>query len=138
MRPLHPLGLAAVVFLAAATSLRAQEADSDWHLEGLRTGFCIQLLVNPASEAVPNLPSGFRALPASEAKDLHASLRDVIASQSEFASWAPSRLCFQAVDTIRSSEFLVKGKRDRPQLLGFWTMRAASSAGEAKEVMLAL
>jgi hypothetical protein len=138
MRPFHPLGLAVLVFLAAATRLPAQETDTDWHLEGLHTGFCIQLLVNPASEAVRSLPSGFRALPASEAKDLHTSLRDVIASQSEFASWSPSRLCFQAVDTIRSSEFLVKGKRDRPQLFGFWTMRAASSAGEAKDVVLAL
>jgi hypothetical protein len=138
MRPFHPLGLAALAFLAAATPLPAQETDPAWYLEGLQTGFCIQLLVNPASEAVPSLPSGFRALPASKAKELHSSLRDVIASQTEFASWAPSRLCFQAVDTIRTSEFLVKGKRGRPQLFGFWTIRAVSAAGEAKDVVLAL
>ena len=77
-------------------------------------------------------------MPASQVKDLHTSLRDVIASQSEFASWAPSRLCFQAVDTIRTPELTVRGKRDRPQLFGFWTVKAATAAGEAREVVLDL
>ncbi len=137
MRPTLLLGLAAVA-LASAASLRAQEADPEWQLEGLRTGFCIQLLLDPASDAVRSLPTGYRTVAASDAKDLHPSLRDVITSQTEFASWAPSRLCFLAVDRIRGADFTVKGKRDRPLLFAAWTVNAATPAGEIHDAVLTL
>jgi len=135
MRPSLILGLAAMALLVpVATS--AQEADSAWQLAGLRTGFCIQFLLDPA--LVRDLPSGFRIAAASEARDLHPSLRDVITSQTEFASWAPSRLCFHALDTIRGPDFTVKGKRDRPQLFATWTVEAATPAGGIHDAVLSL
>ena len=98
MRPTLLLGLAAVA-LASAASLRAQEADPEWQLEGLRIGFCIQLLLDPASDAVRSLPTGYRAVAASDAKDLHPSLRDVITARPSSprgrrrasASWLSTR-----------------------------------------------
>ena len=140
MRVFHLLGLAVLGHAATAAPLAGQEKEGDpnWYLEGIRKGFCIQLLLDPSSPAVQGLPSGFRALAASEAKDLHVSLRDVVSSQSEFATWAPSRLCFEAVDSIRSAEFTVRGKRDRPQLFGFWTVRATAPGGQPRDLVLDL
>ena len=138
MRRSHLLGLVVLTPLVSFTPLRTPDADSDWHLEGIRTAFCIQLLLDPASDAVRSLPSGVRPLPASQAKDLHPSLRDVVSSQSEFASWAPSRLCFHAVDTIRGEEFASQGKRDRPQLFGYWTVLTEGPGGQARDFLLDL
>ena len=138
MRPSLFLCSGALAALVWAVPARAQDREPDWRLEGLRTGFCIQLLLDPASEALRDLPSGFRVVAASAAKDLHASLRDVIAGQAEFASWAPSQLCLQAVDTIRMGDYMVRGKRERPQLFAFWTVRASTPAGDAQDVVLNL
>ena len=63
---------------------------------------------------------------------------DVIAGQAEFASWAPSALCVQAVDTIRMGDFTARGKRERPQLFAFWTVKASTPAGDAQDVVLSL
>lgn len=138
MRPPLTLGLAALALLAPVASIVGQEPDAAWYLEGLRTGFCIQLLLDPASEAIRGLPSGFRAIPASEIKDLHPSLRDVVTSQPEFAAWSPSRLCFHALDTIRGPDFTLKGKPDRPYLFATWTVKAATPSGEVQEAVLSL
>ena len=136
MRLFPVLGLASAAL--AFTGPLAAQADSTWHLAGLRTGFCIQLLLDPASEILQALPSGTRFLPASEDKSLHPSLRDVVASQSEFGAWAPSQLCFHAVDTISTSEFTIRGKRDRPQLFGFWTVKSPGTGGGPRDLVLAL
>jgi hypothetical protein len=138
MRPSLFLGSGALVALVWTSPARAQDRQPEWRLEGLRAGFCIQLLLDPASDALRDLPSGFRLVPASAAKDLHASLRDVIAGQAEFASWAPSELCLQAVDTIRMGDYMARGKRERPLLFGFWTVRASTPAGDAQDVVLNL
>jgi hypothetical protein len=138
MRRLHLLGLAILIPLVWLTPLRAQDADSEWRLEGIRTAFCIQLLLDPSSDAVRSLPSGVRPLAASQAKDLHPSLRDLVSGQSAFASWAPSRLCFDAVDTIRGQEFASRGKRDRPQLFGYWTVLTQAAGGQGRDFLLDL
>ena len=134
------LGLAAV--LVSATPLHAQEAsetEREWHLAGMRSGFCVHLLLDPAAEALRALPPGFHALSASQSADLHASLRSVVEGQPEFASWSPSRFCFYALDTVRTSEFTAGDKSGRkPQLLALWTVLAADTAGTPQQVGLGL
>lgn len=140
MRPAVLLGLAAAArFAGAAAPLGAQTAQPDWRLEGLKTGFCVHLLVDPASEALEELPAGYRPLPASEAKDLHLSLRGIVEGQPEFASWSPSRLCIHAVDTIRTSDFTLADQSGRrPQLFAYWTVTGTAPGGEVGEVVLDL
>jgi hypothetical protein len=138
MHPAYFVGLA-VAQLAWAVPLAAQSAEPDWHLEGLRTGFCVQLLLDPASDVLDDLPKGFRPLPASEVKDLPLSLRGVVDGQPEFASWSPSRLCFHAVDSIRADAIVVGDRSGRrPQLFANWTVTAAAPGGGAREVVLDL
>jgi len=126
----------------AAGPLQAQDKESDattWELEGLRSAFCVQLLVDPASEMLRDLPTGWHAVPASAAPNLHVSLRSVIEGQAEYAAWSPSRLCFTTVDTIRTKEFSLADKSGRrPQLFGSWTVLAAGPSGTPQDVALDL
>jgi hypothetical protein len=142
MRPTFILGLAAAALLAGAAPLCAQDGESEpttWELGGLRSMFCVQLLLDPGSELLGDLPKGYHAVPASAATDLHISLRSVIESQTEFAAWSPSRLCFAAVDTIRTKDFSLADRSGRrPQLFAFWTVLAAGPSGTPQDVALDL
>jgi len=140
MRSTVTLSLAAAL---AAAPLQAQDSGSDatttWELGGLRSAFCLQLLLDPASKLLHALPSGWHAVPASAATGLHVSLRGVVEGQTEFAAWSPSRLCFTAVDTIRTEDFSVADRSGRhPQLFGFWTVLAAGPSGTPQDVALDL
>lgn len=125
-----------------ATPLKAQDTESGattWELEGLRSAFCVQLLLDPASELMHDLPAGWRAVPASADTNLHVSLRSVIEGQTEYAAWSPSRLCFTTVDTIRTKEFSLADKSGRrPQLFGYWTVLAAGPSGTPQDVAIDL
>jgi hypothetical protein len=129
--------------LTAATAATAQQqndpAERAWRVEGLRKAFCVQFLMDPASKALGDLPQGYRPVPASEAADLHVSLRSVVVDQPEFAAWSPARLCFDAADTIRTDEFTLGDKSGRhPQLFASWTVLAASPGGPPGDVALKL
>jgi hypothetical protein len=128
--------------LAVTSMLSAQDPASDdkaWRLKGLRNAFCIQFLMDPASDALEELPSGYRAVPASEAADLHISLRGVVEGQPEFGAWSPSRLCFDAVDTVQTAEYTLADQSGRrPQLFATWTVLAAAPGGTAGDVALRL
>jgi hypothetical protein len=141
MRPTVILGLAAVL-AAAAAPLRAQDGRSEaiaWELGGLRSAFCVQLLLAPTSELLRDLPSGYHAVPASAAPNLHVSLRSVIEGQTEFAVWSPSRLCFMTVDTVRTKEFSLTDRSGRrPQLFALWTVLAAGPSGTPQDVAIEL
>jgi len=135
--------LAVIAFAALAHPLAGQSDESrggaTWEVQGLSRSFCVQLLLAPSAEALQSLPAGYRPLPASRVGDLHLSLRDVIQSQPEFASWSPSRLCFDAVDSLRTTQFtLTNRKGKRPYLFATWTVSAADSAGVPHEVALDL
>jgi hypothetical protein len=137
------LGVAAAALaVASAVPLAAQDERRDagnWRLEGLRIGFCVQLLLDPASNTLQKLPKGHRPLPASEIADLHVSLRGIVEGQPELAAWSPSRLCFHAVDTIRTSEFTLGDRSGRrPQLFAIWTVTAADQGGAPREIALDL
>ncbi len=136
------LAVLAASGLTAARPLAAQQPSSEekaWRLDGVQEAFCVEFLLDPASEALKDLPRGYRAVPASEAKDLHLSLKSVVQGQAEFAAWSPSRLCFTAVDTVQSDEFRVGDKSGRhPQLFGAWTVLAAGTGASAGHVALDL
>ncbi len=134
------LPLSAAALIAVAGTLSAQSAepnDTTWRLGGLRTAFCVQFLMDPASDALKDLPPGYHPVSASDAPDLHVSLRGVVEGQREFAAWSPARLCFAAADTVQTSEFtLADRKRRRVQMFGSWTVLAAESGGPAGDVAL--
>jgi hypothetical protein len=141
MRPTVILGLAALLATAAAP-LRAQDAQSEaitWELGGLRSAFCVQLLLAPTSELLSGLPTGYHAVPASAAPNLHVSLRSVIEGQTEFAAWSPSRLCFTTVDAVRAKDFSLTDRSGRrPQLFALWTVLAAGPSGTPEDVAIEL
>ncbi|HET6578184.1 MAG TPA: hypothetical protein VFG66_07675, partial [Gemmatimonadales bacterium] len=133
----------AVIALAATTApLAAQDhpaGQASWDIQGLSRGFCVQLLLDPSSEALRSLPSGYRPLPASRASDLPVALTGVLQGQPEFAAWSPSRLCFEAVDSLHASQFtLTNHKGKHPHLFAVWTVSAFDSAGVPGEVALGL
>jgi len=135
------VGCAAVSVLATTAPLRGQDkqGQTTWELKGLRSGFCVQLLLNPTSELLEELPKGYHAVPASAATGLHISLRSVIEGQPEFGGWSPSQVCFTTVDTIRTKEFSLKdGSGRHPQLLVLWTVLAAGPSGGPQDVALDL
>jgi len=135
------VGCAAASVLATAAPLRGQDSQGQtiWQLEGLRSGFCVQLLLNSTSDLLQELPKGYHPVPASAAAGLHVSLRSVIEGQPEFGGWSPSRVCFTTVDTIRAKEFSLKdGSGRHPQLLVLWTVLAAGPSGEPQDVALDL
>lgn len=131
------------VRLTAAVAVAAQQQDDPgeraWRVEGLRKAFCVQFLMDPASKALEDLPEGYRPVPASEAAELHVSLRSVVDEQPEFAAWSPSRLCFDAADTVRTGEFILGDKSGRhPQLFATWTVLALRPGGSPGDVALKL
>jgi hypothetical protein len=136
------LGMAMAAQVAVAAPLAAQGGKPEaqpWRLMGLRTGFCIQFLLDPTAETLQALPQAFLPVSASEADDLHISLRGVVEARPEFASWSPSRLCFHAVDTVRTDTYTLADKSGRhPQLFGLWTVRAAPPGGPPRDVALEL
>lgn len=135
------LALVAAVELATTAGLSAQTdtEDKTWRLEGLRKAFCVQLLLDPASPALQDLPTGYRPVPASEAADLHVSLRSVVDGQPEFAAWSPSRLCFDAMDTVYTDAFTLADRSGRhPQLFASWTVLAAAPGSPPGDVALKL
>ena len=142
MRRTVVLLLSAAALAAVTGPLSAQGPapdDKAWRLKGLRTAFCIQFLMDSASDALEDLPPGYRPVPASEAADLHLSLRGVVQEQPEFAAWSPSRLCFEAVDTVQTAEFTLADRSGRhPQLFATWTVLAAAPGGHAGDVALRL
>jgi hypothetical protein len=140
MRVLPLLALAALSYAGAVPAAAQQEGESGsvgWQLSGIRTAFCVQFLLAPRSEALRDLPRGYRAAPASAVRDLHLSLRDVVQSQPEFGAWSPSRLCFVAADTILGKDIrLADRKGKHPQLVAIWTVAATGPSGQPQDVAL--
>lgn len=92
----------------------------------------MQFLVDPASMA-PELP-GVRLLPASAVEGLHPALRSVIATQPEYASWTPSRLCLLYLGRFESGGRRIRQEqRRKAPLLGLWTVSAGAPTGSGRQ-----
>lgn len=138
----------AALLLAAATglvpaSVQAQEEDKEeqlnrvWQIEGLRTGFCVQLLLDPAKLDVA-LPRGARPLRADAIDDLSPALRIVLANQPEFAGWTPSSLCLYYMDAVDVGALRVSERDpDKIPMIGIWALAAGNAAAKGrKDVVL--
>ncbi len=103
-----------------------------WRLSGLRSGFCVLLLVEPEF-ASRSVPTGLRLVPAGEAEDLHPALKSELQSRPELGTWSPSHLCFYAVDTIQTDDYVLRDKSGRkPQIFALWTVSAAETGSGAR------
>jgi hypothetical protein len=125
--------------LAAQDKEEEQDLDRVWRIEGLQTGFCVQLMLDPAKLDVA-MPRGARPLRADAIEDLSPVLRNVVAHQPEFASWTPSRICMYYMHTVDVGSLRVS-ERDplKVPMLGVWTISAAEGAGNTpQDVVLRL
>lgn len=115
---------------------REQEDDAElnevWRIDGLRTGFCVRLLVDPAKLDV-DISRKARPLRADAIEDLNPALRHVISAQPEYASWTPSSLCLYYMETVDVGSLKVTERNpDKVPLLGVWSLAAADVAGGAR------
>jgi hypothetical protein len=110
--------------LAAQTAKTPKDAQV-WELQGLRTGYCVRFLLDPRQ--APGTPKNeFVLLRADRDPHLHPALRQVVATQPEFASWAPSKLCFFYLDAVQiGSERVADKNRRKPQMMGLWSIATA-------------
>jgi hypothetical protein len=115
-----------------AQSARDPSNAKVWDLQGLRAGYCVRFLLNPSQ--APKFPKNdFLLLRADQDPSLHPALRQVIATQPEFRSWAPSRLCFYYLDAIQIGDHREADKKHRkPQLLAMWSLATVAVATKAQ------
>lgn len=106
-----------------------QELDRVWRIQGLQTGFCVQLMLDPANLHVA-MPRGARPLRADAIEDLSPVLRNVVTHQPEFAGWTPSKICMYYMQTVDVGSLRVS-ERDpqKAPMLGVWTISAVEGAG---------
>jgi hypothetical protein len=132
-------GLAIALSLVAATLPAQKRAPGTtvWRLEGLRSSMCVHLLVDSATVA-DEFPSEFRLLHADQAEDLHPSLRSVLESQPDMASWIPSSFCLYYLDAIDAGAVRVASRNpQKSPMLGTWTVGAIERAsGSRRDVAL--
>lgn len=81
----------------------------------------MRFLLDPGK--APRIPKEqFLPLPADRDQQLHPALRQAIASQPEFASWVPSRLCFFYLDAVQIGDHRLADKKRKPQMIAVWSM----------------
>ena len=128
----------------AVSSLAAQNARDPkdgqvWELQGLRTGYCVRFLLD--SRSAPGTPKNqFALIRADQDPQLHPALRSAIASQPEFSSWIPSRLCFYYLDAVQVGDHRVADKsRRNPQMVAVWSLAtAALKSGGQRDFVIQL
>jgi hypothetical protein len=104
-----------------------------WQIEGLRTGFCVQLLIDPRQLDV-TIPSDTRLLRADSVQDLNPVLRDLVSGQPEFAAWTPSTICLYYMETVDAGPFRVSERNPtKAPMIGIWALAAADTAGGARK-----
>jgi hypothetical protein len=121
----------------APAPLVAQDEEKDedlnrvWRIEGLQTGFCVQLMLDPAKLHV-SMPRGARPLRADAIEDLSPVLRNVVTHQPEYASWTPSKICMYYMQTVDVGSLRVSARDpQKAPMLGVWTISAAQGEGTA-------
>ena len=104
-----------------------------WQIEGLRTGFCVQLLIDPRQLDV-TVPSDTRLLRADSIQDLSPVLRTLVSDQPEFSAWVPSTICLYYMETVDAGPFRVTERNPtKAPMFGIWSLAAADAAGGARK-----
>jgi hypothetical protein len=132
-------GIASGPLAAQDEKEQDEELDRVRRIEGLQTGYCVQLLLDPAKLDV-SIPQGARPLRADAVQDLSPVLRNVIANQPEFAGWTPSKICMYYMETVDVGSLRVTERNpEEAPMVGVWSLLAADGAADApKEVALRL
>jgi len=119
--------------LQAQDEAKESELNRVWRIEGLHTGFCVQLLLDPAQLDV-TIPSDTRLLRADSVQDLSPVLRTVVSGQPEFAAWTPSTICLYYLETVDAGAFRVSERNLRKApMIGVWALAAAGAAGGGRK-----
>jgi hypothetical protein len=134
-------GLAACAGLRSSPTLAQEDPARGkalvWQLEDLRSGFCVQLLLD-SSTVARGLAADLRPIRADQMPDLHPAIRGVVQTQPEFAGWIPSKLCLYYFSGVDAGAARVRSKDARKApLLAAWTAAAAEAgSGARREVAL--
>jgi hypothetical protein len=119
--------------LQAQEEAKEEQPNRSWRIEGLQTGFCVQLLLDPAQLDV-TIPSDTRLLRADAIEDLNPVLRTVVTNQPEFAAWTPSTICLYYMETVDAGAFRVSERNPiKAPMIGVWALAAADAAGGARK-----
>jgi hypothetical protein len=130
--------LAAIAGVVPSCLLAQEEAKEEqqnrvWRIEGLRTGFCVQLLLDPTRLDV-TIPSDTRLLRADSVQDLSPVLRALVSDQPEFAAWTPSTICLYYMETVDAGPFRVSERNPyKAPMIGVWALAAADAEGGARK-----
>jgi hypothetical protein len=104
-----------------------------WQIEGLRTGFCVQLLIDPRQLDL-TIPGDTRLLRADAVQDLNPVLQAQVSDQPEFAAWTPSTICLYYMEAVDAGPFRVSERNPtKAPMIGVWTLAAADAAGGARK-----
>jgi hypothetical protein len=97
----------------------------------------VRFLIEP-KRAAGELKQGFQLVRADQDETLHSALRQVIQNQPEFASWAPSSLCFYYSDAVQIGRQRVAEKNPRiAQMIGIWSLATVEQGtGGRRDIVL--
>jgi hypothetical protein len=135
--------LAPLALLALPSLLRGQTAEvrQSWTLQHIRSGWCVDFLMDPAS-AGERLPSGYKPLAASSV-ELRNGLRRLVTDEPTYAAWIPASFCAFYADTITIDGRQVSDKSlKEAQAFAWWSIaatndRSQDSASHGAVVLLA-
>jgi|tagenome__1003787_1003787.scaffolds.fasta_scaffold20924387_2 hypothetical protein len=132
--------VAAACCFASLLSAQAQPQTNEanaWALQGLRNGYCVHFLVEPEA-ATKQLKKGFSLVHAQQDSTLHPALQQVIKSQPEFASWAPSDLCLYYLDAVQIGKRRIAERDPRNyELIVVWTIATQEQgSGTRRDLVL--
>jgi len=110
------------VSLLGAQTTGERKDSQVWGLQGLRAGYCVRFLLEPRL-ASRQLRDGFRLLRADQDSTIHPAIRRMIQTQPEFASWAPSSVCFYFTDAVQvGRRRVVEKDARRYQMIAAWIL----------------
>jgi hypothetical protein len=84
------------------------------------------------------LKEGLLLVRADQDQNLHPALRQVIQAQPEFASWAPSSLCFYYSDAVQLGGRRIQERNARiAQMVGIWSLGTTEQgSGTRRDLVL--
>ena len=105
----------------------APESKARWILAGLRTGYCIDFLMDStaATKQVRKVDKGYLVVPAGNYLRLNPALDALVGRRPEFAQWIPASLCIITADTMTvGGRTVTDDDPEQRQMVGFWGIAA--------------
>jgi hypothetical protein len=119
--------------MQAQEEAKEEQLNRVWQIEGLHTGFCVQLLLDP-KQLDFTIPSDIRLLRADSIQDLNPALRALVSGQPEFAAWTPSTICLYYMETVDAGPVRVSERNlKKAPMIGVWALAAADATGGARK-----